>query len=200
MYLNYEGQYCLWEGLKILVWEWKTPQIYCVKKIRTMETVTFSSRCAHVNMARSRYAHGKHRLLSRQGHGAPQYAHGSLTSSSWRVHDTFTVRTRSSHGQTKHSLRVLKRLWSWSYRACEVISKVNNTSDTQRRTSDLLLTAKWLSIWCKLCVTYLQGNYVYGRRSLIKFHHIFILSHPIVLQRSRWYEIKYNTTVRHNSI
>jgi hypothetical protein len=171
--INYEGQYCLWERLKILLWERKPPQIYCAKKIRTMEKVTFSSRCPH----------GTLMVRSRQGHGA------------------FTICSRYAHdGQTKHSSRVLKRIWSWPYRACEMIAKVDNLSDTKRRTSDLLLTATWPSIWCKLCVTYLQGNYVYGRRSLIKFYHIFILSHPIVLQSSRGYELKYNTTVRHNCI
>jgi hypothetical protein len=45
-YLNYEDQYSLWERLKTLLRERKPPQIYCAKKIRTMETVQFSSRYA----------------------------------------------------------------------------------------------------------------------------------------------------------
>jgi hypothetical protein len=73
LYLNYEGQYCLWERLKILLLERKPPQIYCAKKIRTMKrsllahgALTVLSRYAHVKlMTRSRYAHGKLKLLSR---------------------------------------------------------------------------------------------------------------------------------------
>ena len=184
---------------------WRVHGMLMVRSGYSHVKVTVPSRYAQVNLTlRSRCPYGT--LVVRSGYShvkvtvPSRYAHGTLTSSSWSVHDTLTVPTRSIHGQTKHYLRVLKRIWSWPYRACEVIAKVDNPSDTQLRTSNLLLTATWLSIWCKLCLTYLQGNYVYGRRSLIKFYHIFILSHPTVLQRSCGYEIKYNTTVRHNSI
>jgi hypothetical protein len=171
VYLHYNGQYCLWERLRIQLPERKPPQIYCAKKIRTMETVTLSSRYAHGMLTvRSGYAQVKLMAHSR-------YSHGALTIRSGYAHDLIMVRN-------KRSLRVLKRTCSLPYRAFKVIANVDNPTDTQRRTSDLLLAGTWLSIWCKLCVAYRQGDNVYSRSSLIKFYDMFILR--LQIQCKNW--------------
>jgi len=87
-----------------------THPVLC-EKIRTMETVKFSSRCVHGALSlslshgaltvRSRYAHSTLTVRSRCAHRTltvrSRYFHCTLTLSSWRVHGRLTRSSGYSH-------------------------------------------------------------------------------------------------------